>query len=361
MKIVSIVGARPQFVKVAAITHTFSSSIEEVIIHTGQHYDSTLSEVFFRELNIPAPRYNLGVGSGSHAYQIGTMVMALEDILKKEKPLLVLVYGDTNSAIGGALAAAKLQIPIGHVEAGLRNFDLAIMEEQNRLVCDHLSTLLFAPTETAVKNLKREGLENRLYFTGDVMYDILLSSLPKARSHSTLAHRLELQSRKYLLATVHRPENTENPDHLRNIVNALIASEERIVFPMHPRTQKRLQELNILKSIPDRISILEPLGYWDFLAMLSDARIIITDSGGIQKEAYCLRTPCITLFDTTSWVETVEDGWNTLSSASYDEILTKIRTFNPPATQKHTYGDGTAGKKIASIVLDFLNRLPSAH
>lgn len=358
MKIATIIGARPQFIKAAAISRAIAEQnrndsapvIEEILVHTGQHYDDDMSAIFFRELEIPEPKYNLNIGSGSHGWQTGQMLTAIEEILLKEKPDWVLIYGDTNSTLAGALAAAKLHIRIAHVEAGLRSYNRLMPEEINRVVADHLSHLLLCPSQVAVNNLFREGIgENggsiphfpqRVVITGDVMADALQFAVSKASTHSDILARLELQPQGYLLATIHRAENTDDNQRLTNILSAFAALNERIVFPAHPRTRKFLQELGY--QPPQNMKLIDPIGYFDVIALEKSARLLLTDSGGMQKEAYWLKVPCITLRDETEWIETVELGWNILTGADRDRIIEKVRTFKAPSLHPPLYGDGRA-------------------
>ena len=348
MKIVSIVGARPQFVKAAALSKKLREKFTEVLVHTGQHYDSNMSDVFFKELGIPEPDYNLGVGSGSHGEQTGGMLIEIEKVLIKEKPDLVLVYGDTNSTIAGSLAAAKLHIKVAHVEAGLRSFNRAMPEELNRVVTDHLSDFLFTPTKTAVDNLNKEGIINGVFNTGDVMYDAVLQFSRVAKEKSQILRTLGIEPKTYLYATVHRAENTDNPENLKNIILALAESGEKIVFPIHPRTRKMMGGIE-LPSLPN-IKMIEPVGYLDNLILIENSKKVLTDSGGIQKEAYFLKVPCITLREETEWVETVEDGWNILVGADKKKIQQSIEKFESKGKQSDHFGDGQAANKIAEII-----------
>ena len=354
MKIATVVGARPQFIKMAPVSREFKKAgIEEVVIHTGQHYDYEMNRIFFEQLGIREPDYYLGVGSGTHGYQTGEMLKRIEEVLIRERPDVVLVYGDTNSTLAGALAAVKLHIKVAHVEAGLRSFDKRMPEEVNRVLTDHMSDYLFAPTETAVKNLHNEGIKSGIYLTGDVMYDALLHNIKIARERSRILTELGLKPKEYLLATVHRAENTDNRRNLGNIVSAFIESEELIVFPVHPRTRKYLAEYKLMDKVEsaDNIVLIPPVGYLDMLILEENARKILTDSGGVQKEAYFLRVPCITLRERTEWVETVEDGWNILTGASKEKILRAIRGFEPSGdTYTYKFGDGKASEKISRIL-----------
>ncbi len=433
MKISTIIGARPQFIKAAAVSRAIAAHnlqllnseqhgaknpgavldyscgrsgtlplIEEVLIHTGQHYDEGMSDIFFRELEIPEPKYNLNIGSGSHGRQTGQMLAALENVLIGEKPDWVLVYGDTNSTLAGALAAAKLHIPIAHIEAGLRSFNRRMPEEINRIVADQLSTLLLCPSQAAVNNLAAEGISNaegisaksssclptrdkkrqmrvakldsltprgtKVVITGDVMADALLFASEHAAGRSDLVTRLGLQPRSYLLATIHRAENTDDPERLRNILLALseLAKHEPVILPLHPRTKKILADMPSLKPGQGTLHadhyypstnrtcglvFLEPVGYFDIIALEKSARFLLTDSGGMQKEAYWLKIPCITLREETEWVETVAAGWNILAGADFERIIETVRSFNTPPEHPSLYGDGQAAAHCLNALL----------
>ena len=347
MKIVSIVGARPNFVKHAPLSKKIRETFDELIIHTGQHYDYEMNKIFFDELGIPEPDYHLEVGSGTHGEQTGTMLQRIEKILLEEEPDLVIVFGDTNTTLAGALAASKLHIPVGHIEAGLRSFDRDMPEEVNRVLTDHCSTILFCPTKTAVANLLDEGVTDGVYLVGDVMVDALEDGVKIAEQKSVIPDRLGLVSGEYLLATVHRAENTDNPDRLRNIVEAL-SEIENLVFPCHPRTENAIKRIGLWDQVKD--SVIKPVGYFDMLMLERNARKILTDSGGVQKEAYILRVPCITLRDNTEWVETVEDGWNVLVGADRRRILRTVGGFECRGVQRAVFGDGDASERIVRVL-----------
>ena len=353
MKVATIVGARPQFIKCAPLSRQLREAAVEVLIHTGQHYDSNMSELFFRDLEIPVPDYNLGVGSGTHGEQSGEMLKQIERVLLKEKPDYVLVFGDTNSTLAGALAAAKLCIPVAHVEAGLRSFNRRMPEEINRVVTDHLSSLLFCPTETSVNNLAREGVTEGVYLVGDVMYDALLSNTKRAQEKSRILEQLRLQPKSYYLATVHRAENTDDPIRLAAIVKAfeMISDISTIVWPVHPRTRKVLQSHGWQNG--RSFSMLDPVSYLDMLCLEKEARGILTDSGGVQKEAYWLQVPCITLREESEWIETLRSGWNTLAGTDPEAIFAAA-TKSPPSTVcfNSLFGDGHSAAKIARALLD---------
>lgn len=349
MKIVSIVGARPQFIKAFVVSKEIAKKHEEVLVHTGQHYDYEMSKLFFDQLGISAPNYNLGIGSGYQGMQTGKMLEKIEEVLIKEKPDFVLVYGDTNSTTAGALAASKMHITLGHVEAGLRSFDKTMPEEINRILTDHCSDYLFAPTQTAIVNLKEEGITKGVYHTGDVMFDVLLQNLQIAEE-SKILDELEVASKNYYLATIHRQSNTDNADNLKNILEAFSSIDEKIIFPVHPRTRKYINEYGLENGIDKNIIMVKPVGYFDFLWLQKNAKKILTDSGGIQKEAYCLKVPCITLRENTEWVETIQDNWNVLVGANKDKIIDAINNFEPSDIQRNAFGDGDASKKIVNII-----------
>jgi UDP-GlcNAc3NAcA epimerase len=352
MKIVSIVGARPQFIKAVLVSRELRKKHKEVLVHTGQHYDIELSRIFFDELGIPEPDYNLEVGSDTHARQTGKMMMSIEDTLVAEKPDLVLVYGDTNSTLAGALTAAKLHIPVAHVEAGPRMFDKNIPEEVNRVLTDHVSSFLFAPTKTAIDNLRREGVTEGVYLTGDVMLDSFMQFSQVAERNSRILHELGLSKRKYLLATVHRARNTEIEENLKNIVEAFSSTDEKIVFPIHPRTVKYLKKHGLYGQLSDASNMIltTPVGYLDSIILTQNAKKVLTDSGGLQKEAYFSRVPCITLDEVTGWPETVEDGWNTLVASNREKIIGAIKHFEPRGKQRNVFGDGKATERIVDII-----------
>lgn len=344
-KVLTVVGARPQFIKAAPVGRALAAAgLHEVLVHTGQHFDAAMSDVFFDELGIAKPLHNLEVNSLSHGAMTGRMLEKLEAIMLVEKPAAALVYGDTNSTVAGALAAAKLHIPVAHVEAGLRSFNRQMPEEINRIIADHVSDLLFCPTSTAVEHLRNEGITRGVHTVGDVMFDTTLSILNKARSHSHILAQLRLAPKGYAVATLHRAENTDSPVRLRRLVSWLEqeASTQPIVMPVHPRTRKLLDERRI--SIRG-VRLIEPLGYLDMAWLAHNAAAIFTDSGGLQKEAYFHRVPCVTLRDETEWVETIEAGWNRLWTTDH---------YAPERRHIPDYGDGTASEKIAAILASAL-------
>jgi UDP-N-acetylglucosamine 2-epimerase (non-hydrolysing) len=354
MKTVSIIGARPQFIKYAPLSKELKKTHQDALIDTGQHYDYRMNKIFFNELGIPEPDYNLGVGSGTHAYQTGQMLKGIADILERVNPDMVIVYGDTNSTIAGALSAAKLGIKVAHVEAGLRSFDKSMPEEINRVLTDHCSDYLFCPTGTAVDNLKREGVTKGVYLTGDVMVDALNFNKEIAERSNILGN-LGLTNKQYLVVTVHRVSNTDIQENLEGIANALIRLcelGETILFPVHPRTMKVLKTYGLFNRLKEAVTLTEPLGYLEFLKVLNHAKKVLTDSGGIQKEAYILKVPCITLRENTEWVETVEDGWNILVGADTEKTVELARNFEPGHQYSEVFGQG-ACEKIAGIVNSF--------
>ncbi len=350
MKIVSIVGARPQFIKLAPLSVELRKlGIEEIILHTGQHYDDNMNEIFFKELEIPEPNYNLGVGSGSHGEQTGRMLIEIEKILIKEKPDLVIVYGDTNSTLAGALAAKKLHMFLAHVEAGLRSFNKKMPEEINRIVADHLSDILFCPTETAVENLRKEGILKGVYLVGDIMFDALEHFVKISQRKSRILEILNLKPKDYYLLTIHRAENTDNIERLKSILSALGESRKNIIFPIHPRTKNRIKELGLENYLSSNIKTIEPVGYLDMLELERNAYAILTDSGGVQKEAFWLKVPCITLRDETEWIETVRYGWNTLVGADKNKILEALD--NIKKGEDINFEKNYAAPKICEILL----------
>ncbi|MCH9689655.1 MAG: UDP-N-acetylglucosamine 2-epimerase (non-hydrolyzing) [Gammaproteobacteria bacterium] len=359
MKICTIVGARPQFVKAAVVSRAIlaRAGIDEVIIHTGQHYDSNMSSQFFDELDIPEPAYHLNIGSGAHGQQTGQMLEHIEKVLLQEKPDWVLVYGDTNSTLAGALAAAKLHIPVAHVEAGVRSFNRKMPEEINRITTDHISDRLFVPTKTAEQQLLKEGLDPaQVIYVGDVMYDATLYYNERNTSRDTLLDSLNLISKQYTLITLHRAENTDDSNRMQHIVSALLelSQQHALVLPLHPRTRAVLKKLNLFDSLEKNMMLLEPIGFLDMLALEQHAACIITDSGGVQKEAYFNRVPCITLRDETEWVELIEAGWNQLCSPSESFSLLNHPFFDtlPPTSSESLYGDGDASNKILDALIN---------
>jgi UDP-GlcNAc3NAcA epimerase len=351
MKIVTIVGARPQFIKAAVVSRELiNRGIREVIIHTGQHYDPNMSDVFFQELSIPDPHYHLGIGGGTHGVMTGKQLAAIEGVLLQERPEWVIVYGDTNSTLAGALAAAKLHIPVAHVEAGLRSFNKRMPEEINRILTDHASSLLLTPTPTATQNLANEGISSRLVAeVGDVMFDASLFYRNSARAPRSLDN----QSENFLLATVHRAENTDDPVRLRAIFEGLSLLGGPILVPLHPRTRSKIQEFKITK--PSNVRFLDPVSYLEMLWLEEHCIGVLTDSGGVQKEAYFLGKPCITLRDETEWVELVDLGSNRLVGADAKQIFTAVQNMASLETHDSSlFGGGRAGPAIVENIMSYL-------
>jgi len=361
-KVVSIVGVRPNFVKLAALSNFLDSNYKHVIVHTGQHYDYELSEAFFKCLELPIPHYNLGVGSKSHGYQLGEMIKRIEKVLLEEKPDLIIVYGDANSTLAGALGAVKLHMKIAHVEAGYRSYDKNMPEEVNRVLTDQVSDLLFAPTKTTVDNLRRENVHGNVYLTGDVMVDVLLTYKDTADCKSEILGELGVSPRSYVLVTFHRESNTRNRERIIRIVQALssLGREFTLVFPMHPRTKNALERFGLFDKLADsdKILITLPLNYLDFVKLEKNAKRIVTDSGGVQKEAYILGVPCITLRNTTGCVETVQEGWNKLVDVNVEELMANARSFNPKSgSPREALGKGDASTKICRIITSYFEGL----
>ncbi len=353
LTVLSVVGARPEFVQAAPVSRALRRRHTEVLVHTGQHYDDRMSRVFFEQLGVPEPDAHLGVGSGSHGRQTGAMLAAFDALLEQVRPDVVVVRGDTNSTLAGALAAAKLLIPVAHIEAGERSFERRMPEEQNRIVADHLASLHFCVSPKAAQNLAREGITADVHVTGDVMLDALLQNREAAQRHATALQRLALEPGGYALVTVHRAANTDDPARLLAIVEALNGVVgERIVFPAHPRTQKALAAVGA--RFAPHVQVVEPAGYFDMLQLEENARLIATDSGGVQREAYYLGRPCLTLRDETEWTETVDAGWNLLVGANPQAILEAWFSFAPPAARPPVLGDGAAAERIVQLIEEFV-------
>ena len=350
MKIATIVGARPQFIKCAPVSREIRKHFNEILIHTGQHYDYNMSQSFFDELNLPEPDYNLGIGSDNHGAQTGKILFELENVLLKIEPDLVMVYGDTNSTLAGALSAAKLQIPVAHIEAGLRSFNREMPEEINRIVADKLSKYLFVPTQTAAANLAKEGQTIGVYNVGDVMFDSFLYNLKHINTDEVL-EKFQLDSKKYILTTIHRPQNTDDPSVLKALISTLQNLPELVIFPIHPRTRKLMRTYNITVN-SQNLKLVEPVSYQEMIVLEKNAKIIITDSGGVQKESYFAGVPCIVLRGETEWVELVENGWAVLLGNRYEELPQVIKSFQSfqPGIEK-LYGDGHASRKIAENLI----------
>jgi UDP-N-acetylglucosamine 2-epimerase len=348
MKILSIVGARPQFIKAAMLSKALRSHCQEVILHTGQHYDPNMSGVFFEELDMPRIDINLNVGSGSHGKQTGKIMVGIEQVIEANHLDWVLVYGDTNSTLAAALTAAKSNIPLAHVEAGLRSYNRAMPEEINRVVCDMLSSLLFCPTQVAVENLSREGINSGVHVVGDIMADALFHFLPVALARPSILKKYDLKKDGYALATIHRAANTDDPERLSAIMAAFKEIKSPILLPLHPRTKSVIDRLQI--GFPANVLVVEPVGYLDMLLMEHHASCILTDSGGIQKEAYWLGVRCITLREETEWVETVECGWNQLAGTDTQRIIKLFQNWHPDHDRPAFYGDGHTAERIVAIL-----------
>jgi UDP-GlcNAc3NAcA epimerase len=355
VRVVTVIGNRPQFVKAAAVSKRLRTQADELIVHTGQHYDDELSKVFFDELGVPAPDRELGMGDGTNTAQTARILAALEPVLKELRPSLVLVYGDTNSTLAGALAAAQAGIPTGHVEAGMRSFDRSMPEELNRVLTDHASDLLLCSTDTAMLNLEREGVRSERHLVGDVMADVSLAFRDIAEERSTILGDLGLEQGSYLVVTAHRAGNVDRPERLQALVSLLEALPTPVVLPLHPRTRERLKAAGLTNRL-DGIQVVPPLGYLDFLKLARHARAVLTDSGGVQKEAYLLGVPCVTLRDTTEWVETVEAGWNTLVDLDPAAALAALER-RPPGERPELYGGGHASERVCAAISAYTQRL----
>lgn len=353
MKVLSVVGARPQFVKEFALTRALRDDHEEVLLHTGQHYDAELSAVFFDELGIPEPDYQLGVGSDTHGRQTAECIVGIEEAIESESPDCVLVYGDTNSTLGAAIAASKSSPDLVHVESGLRSYDREMPEEVNRVLTDHVADVLLAPSDRAAETLREEGIpDERVHVVGDVQYDAILAAREHARNASTVLDDMGLSPGEFVLATVHRPRNTDDPDRLTAILDALASADREVVLPVHPRTEQRLRDDGRWKEYAERLRLVDPVGYLDFVRLLDAAARVATDSGGVQKEAFFLDTFCLTLREETEWVETVECGWNALVGADPDRIATGLTAPEPDGSKPSLYGDGTAATRIVDVLED---------
>lgn len=358
-KIVTIVGARPQFIKSAMVSKALDKDFEEIIVHTGQHYDKNMSEIFFEQLEIPKPKYNLGVGSGSHGKQTGEMLMKIEEVLQKEKPNFVMVYGDTNSTLAGALAASKLLIPVIHVESGLRSFNKKMPEEQNRVLTDHIASLLMCSTQTSVDNLKNEGITKNVYLTGDVMCDSVLyySKLAEKKMNPSNINLTPIYERKeikeWYLTTIHRAENTMNNTNLSNILEVFDKLDKMVIFPVHPRVKQMVDEL-FKKNKYKNVYFVEPVDYLTMLYLTKNACKVVTDSGGLQKECYILDTPCITIREQTEWVETLLNGYNVLAKPEVNDLYNKIINSHIDNNKEkiHYYGNGDAAKIINKYIIE---------
>jgi UDP-N-acetylglucosamine 2-epimerase (non-hydrolysing)/UDP-GlcNAc3NAcA epimerase len=350
IRITTVIGNRPQFIKAAAVSRRVRQHHSETLIHTGQHYDDEMSRVFFDELGIPAPEIQLGLGTGSNTLQTARMLSALEPVLAEQRPDLVLVYGDTNSTLAGALAGAQAHLPVAHVEAGMRSFDRAMPEELNRVLTDHASEVLFCSTTTAVENLEKESVAGAVHLVGDVMADVSLAFAPIAAERSRALAELGLERGGYLLVTAHRAGNVDDRARLERLVTLIERLPREVVLPLHPRTAKRLDDSGLRERLAGAATLVPPLGYLDFLELTRNARAVLTDSGGVQKEAYLLRTPCVTLRDTTEWVETVTAGWNVLVDLDADAALEALERPAPGGEQPDLYGAGRAAERICDVL-----------
>lgn len=351
MKLLTIIGARPQFIKAATVSRVcaFRDDVSEVLIHTGQHYDANMSDVFFDELVIPRPHHHLGIGGGTHGQMTGRQLEAIEAVLLDEKPDYVLVYGDTNSTLAGALAAAKLHIPVAHVEAGLRSFNRKMPEEINRIVVDHIADTLFVPTETAMRNLRHDGIaDDKLHLVGDVMFDASLFYRERAKRPEGLPDTIK-DGQDFILATVHRAENTDDCERLSGIVDGMVQSGLPVVLPLHPRTKSKIEAFDL--SLSANINVIPPVSYLEMVWLEANCKAVATDSGGVQKEAYFFDKPCVTLRDETEWVELVQEGWNTLVGADAKLIADTLQTVKKPETETALYGDGTSAEKVVNNLL----------
>lgn len=353
MKILSIVGARPEFIQAMPVSRAIRPDHQEILVHTGQHYDYRMSQAFFDELDIPVPDYNLGVGSASQARQTAEIMLGLEEVLLKEKPDLVIVRGDTNSSLAATLVTSKLRIPLAHIEAGERSFNRAMPEEINRLVADRLADLHFCVSQVGMQNLAVEGIAESVHWVGDVMLDAVLYAQPLARTKSRILDHLGIESKHYSLVTIHRAMNTDQPERLEQIVSALNLVSETVILPVHPRTRKAFSDIDV-RLEEDHVRVIEPVGYFDMLTLEENARLIATDSGGVQREAYYLSIPCLTLRDESEWVATIETGWNKLVGADQKMIMDAWFRFVPPNEHPPIYGTGRAAQQIAQILKDLM-------
>ena len=357
MKILTVMGARPQFIKAAVISRELRgrNGMQEILVHTGQHFDRNMSDVFFEELEIPPPDYHLGIGGGTHGQNTGRMIEAVEKVLLDEKPDWVLVYGDTDSTLAGGLAAVKLHIPLAHVEAGLRSFNRKMPEELNRILTDHSADLLFAPTEAAVRNLSKENIQGeKVCNVGDVLYDASIYYGEKAEKSSNILKKLNLDSKKYILATLHRQENVDDRIRFRNILDGFALSQKSIILPLHPRTRKKILEFGL--DMPKSVQTIDPVGFLDMVMLEKHACLIATDSGGVQKEAYFHSVPCITLRDETEWIELVESGWNKLAGSSSDKFIAAVEEMHEgysPGPRISYYGYGNSSARIVDALVQY--------
>lgn len=363
-KILTVLGARPQFIKASVVSHCINlkDGLSEILVHTGQHYDANMSDIFFTELGMKKPDYSLGISGVSHGAMTGRMLESIEEIMMKEKPDIVLVYGDTNSTLAGALAAAKLKIPIAHIEAGLRSFNMTMPEEINRILTDRISNRLYTPTQISTKNLLNEGHSaNNIIQVGDVMLDVAVHHGSRVLPNSGLMAKLNLIEKGYILATIHRAENTDNPKRLESIVSALknISKNIPVIWPLHPRTRNMLKSMGKLESLMHSVKLIEPVGYLDMVQLEKFAALIATDSGGVQKEAFFYKVPCVTLRNETEWVELVNSGWNHLASPDDNDLLTKKinEAIGTSGQEINPYGAGDAANKIVSDLFIYMDSI----
>ena len=353
IKIISVVGARPNFMKIAPLKRAFDSreQIEAIIVHTGQHYDAQLSDLFFKELNLPMPKYNLGIGSGRPAWQMGMMMLKLDEVVEKETPDMIIVYGDTNSTAAGAIVAAKNDLPLIHIEAGLREFDRRIPEEVNKLLTDAVADYYFSPTQTGVDNLKKVGITHNVYNTGDVGIDLIYQNLEKIKQNTAILEKHHLSQKGYYFMTCHRANNTDKVENLRAILSLFKQLDLPVIFPMHPRTKAAIERHGLQKMLDAPNLILSPpIGFWDTQTLVRFAKAVITDSGGIIKESYFHRTPGVIIDGQTEWIETVEEGWNTIAGPNTKKVLYFLANLPVPSHHSNCLGDGTAAQQIVNII-----------
>lgn len=350
VSVLTIVGARPQFIKAFAVSRELRPNHDEVLVHTGQHYDEVLSDVFFDELGIPEPDYNLGVGSDTHGRQTAAMLKGIEEIIETENPDIVLLYGDTNSTLAGAIAASKIDPLVAHVEAGLRSYNREMPEEINRVLTDHASDLLFPPSESAAETLRQEGITEGVHMVGDVMYDAILWARDVAATESDVLERVGIEEDGFILSTVHRASNTDDPDRLESIVEGLSSAPLPVVLPVHPRTENRLREHGLWERAASELQVIDPVGYLDFVRLIDGSERVTTDSGGVQKEAFYLDTPCVTMRDETEWIEMVESGWNVLVGADREAIKQALKKSFSLERKPSPYGDGNAAEQIIKVL-----------
>ncbi len=358
-KILTVVGARPQFIKAAPLSKALAESenLTEVLVHTGQHYDYALSQQFFDELGLPTPQYNLEIGSGRHAVQMGQILIKLDAVLEAEKPDMVVVFGDTNSTAAAAIVAAKNNIPLAHVEAGLREGNKKIPEEVNKLLTDSVSDLYFAPTQTGVDNLKKQGITQNVFLTGDIGIDLIVNGLDKIKANKSLLQKLEITEGSYFFMTCHRASNTNDVENLKQILSTFADINEPIIFPIHPRTRLTIEQNGLGHFLEKKnVKVIEPIGFWDTQTLIRHAKMVLTDSGGVIKEAYFHRVPCLILDKQIEWIEAVNEGWSHIVGANRNRILEKIHNFGDPSVQSHFLGDGTAAKKIVEHISTFLKK-----